>query len=298
VCSFNDDIQGTAAVTAAAITAGLRIAGTPVGDLRLVVLGAGSAGTGIAEQAVRSMVAAGLSDAEAVGRCWLVDRAGVLHDRLPDLLPFQVRFARPWSEVAPWDADGDGQVELLDVVRQVAPHAVVAVTGQRGLLTEDVVRAQAALVDRPVVLPLSNPTLRAEAVPSDVLAWTDGRALVGTGSPFDPVVLGTEVHPVTQVNNVYIFPGVGLAAVAVRPQQVSDGMLTAAAQAVGELTLADAGGGDALLPPVSASRQVSRHVGRAVALQAIAEGLSDVDPADVDALLDDATWVPAYRPLP
>lgn len=190
-------------------------------------------------------------------------------------------------------------MELLDVVRHVAPHAVVAVTGQRGLLTEDVVRAQAEGVERPVVLPLSNPTLRAEAVPADVLAWTDGRALVGTGSPFDPVVVGTEVRPITQVNNVYIFPGIGLGAVAVRPRRISDGMLTAAATAVGELIVDDGtGGGTALLPPIGASRAVARRVAAAVAHQAIAEGLSDVDPADVERLLDEATWVPAYRPLP
>jgi malate dehydrogenase (oxaloacetate-decarboxylating) len=299
LCSFNDDIQGTAAVTTAAIGAGLRIAGTPVAELRLVVVGAGSAGTGIAEQAVRLMVAAGLTEAEALGRCWLVDRAGLLHDRLEGLAPFQARFAHPWGEVATWDDDADGQVELLDVVRQVAPHAVVAVTGQRGLLTEDVVRAQAAAVHRPIVLPLSNPTLRAEAVPTDVLEWTDGRALLGTGSPFEPVRHGTRTYAITQVNNVYVFPGVGLATVAVGCRRVSDGMLTAAAAAVGELAPAPDGDlGGVLLPPVSESRAVARHVARAVALQAITEGLAPgVEPHEVDALLDRATWVPAYRDL-
>jgi malate dehydrogenase (oxaloacetate-decarboxylating) len=264
------------------------------------VLGAGSAGTGIAEQVVRYLVAAGLDEAEAVRRCWLVDRAGVLHDRLPDLQPFQSRFARPWGDVAAWDDDGDGQVGLLDVVRRVAPHALAAVTGQRGLLTEEVVRAQAAAVHRPIVLPLSNPTLRAEAVPSDVFAWTDGRALVGTGSPFEPVRVGAELRPVTQVNNVYVFPGVGLAVVAIGARRVSDGMLTAAATAVGELTPTASGdAGGTLLPPVSESRRVARHVATAVARQAFAEGLApDADPARLDELLDAATWEPEYRPLP
>src|SRR6056297_3975629 len=210
ICSFNDDIQGTAAVTVAAIVAGMATASVPIEELRLVVVGAGSAGTGIARQAVRAMVAAGMAEQDALERCWLVDRHGLLHDAMSDLLDFQQPFARRWDEVARWDSDGDGEIGLQDVVEQVGPHALVGVTGQPGIFTEEIVRAQAAAVERPIVLPLSNPTPRAEAIPADVLAWTDGQALVGTGSPFDPVTIRGRSVPIAQVNNVHVFPGVGL----------------------------------------------------------------------------------------
>jgi malate dehydrogenase (oxaloacetate-decarboxylating) len=299
ICSFNDDIQGTAAVTAAAIASGLRTSGTPLTDLRLVVIGAGSAGVGIADQMVRNLVAVGLAEQDAVERCWLVDRYGLVHDALDALPPLQTRYARRWADVAAWDDDGDGQVDLLDVVRHVGPHALVGVTGQPGLMSEEVIRAQAAAVPRPIVLPLSNPTPRSEAVPSDVLAWTGGRALVGTGSPFDPVRLGATTHQVTQVNNVSIFPGVGLGVVAVGARRVSDAMFTAAAPPVADLAPVSPEPGAPLLPPVEESPSVARSVARAVAIAAIDEGLADGHhPADADRLLDEATWPAAYVPLP
>ncbi len=300
ICSFNDDIQGTAAVTVAAIVAGLGTAGTPVGDLRLVVVGAGSAGTGIAGQAVRAMVHAGLSEQEAVRRCWLVDRDGVLHDRMEGLASFQQPFARPWDEIADWDDDGDGVVELLDVVSRVGPHALVGVTGQPGIFTEAIIRAQAAQVERPIVLPLSNPTPRAEAIPADVLAWTDGAALIGTGSPFSPVEIGGRSVPIAQVNNVHVFPGVGLGVVAVKARAVSDEMLTAAATAIGRLAAENQDGG--ILPPVTESRRVARHVAFAVARTAVDQGLSRSMPDDttddeISARIDEVSWSPVYREL-
>jgi malate dehydrogenase (oxaloacetate-decarboxylating) len=296
ICSFNDDIQGTAAVTVAAIVAGLGIADTPTDQLRLVVVGAGSAGTGIAGQAVRAMVAAGVSEDDARQRCWLVDRDGLLHDRMPGLASFQQPFARSWDEIADWDDDGDGVVELLDVVRRVGPHALVGVTGQPGLFTEEIVRAQAVLVDRPIVLPLSNPTPRAEAIPADVLAWTDGAALVGTGSPFDPVEVGGRSVPIAQVNNVYVFPGIGLGVVAVTAQAVSDEMLTAAATEIGRLAAESAGG--RLLPPVTESRRVARQVAFAVARTAVDQGLAaSMTDDEITARIDEVSWYPVYRHL-
>ncbi len=296
ICSFNDDIQGTAAVTVAAIVSGLGTAGTPVADLRLVVVGAGSAGTGIAVQAVRAMVAAGLSEPEAVRRCWLVDRDGLLHDRMEGLASFQQRFARPWDEVAGWDDDDDGVIDLLDVVVRVGPHALVGVTGQPGIFTEAVIRAQAARVARPIVLPLSNPTPRAEAIPADVLAWTDGAALIGTGSPFDPVDIGGRSTPIAQVNNVHVFPGVGLGVVAVKASAVSDEMLTAAATAIGRLAAEDQG--DGVLPPITESRRVARQVAFAVARTAVDQGLArPMTDDEIDTRLDAATWSPVYRAI-
>ena len=296
ICSFNDDIQGTAAVTVAAIVAGLGTSGTPVDELRLVVVGAGSAGTGIASQAVRAMMAAGLDEHDAVRRCWLVDRDGLLHDRMSSLASFQQRFARSWNEIADWDDDGDGVVELLDVVSRVGPHALVGVTGQPGLFTEDVIRAQAAQVERPIVLPLSNPTPRAEAIPADVLAWTDGAALIGTGSPFAPVEIGGRSIPIAQVNNVHVFPGVGLGVVAVKARAVSDEMLTAAATEIGRLAAEDHSGG--ILPSVTESRRVARRVAVAVARTAVGQGLTAPMPDDeIVSRIDEISWDPVYREL-
>ncbi len=296
ICSFNDDIQGTAAVSVAAIIAGLTTVGTPISALRLVVVGAGSAGTGIAGQAVRAMVAGGLSEEEALRRCWLVDRDGLLHDRMQGLASFQQPFARPWTEIGHWDDDGDGVVDLLDVVRRVGPHALVGVTGQPGIFTEAVVRAQAAHVERPIVLPLSNPTPRAEAIPADVLAWTDGAALVGTGSPFDPVTVGGRSVPIAQVNNVHVFPGVGLAVVAVRARAVSDEMFTAAATAIGQLAAENHDGG--ILPPITESSRVARHVAFSVARAAVDQGLAArMTDDEIAARIERVSWTPVYRDL-
>ncbi len=296
ICSFNDDIQGTAAVTVAAIVAGLGIAGTAVEDLRVVVAGAGSAGTGIAGQAVRAMVAAGVSEPEARRRCWLVDRDGLLHDRMEGLASFQEPFARSWEEIAAWDDDADGVVELLDVVGHVGPHALVGVTGQPGLFTEAIIRAQAAQVERPIVLPLSNPTPRAEAIPADVLAWTRGTALVGTGSPFAPVDVDGRAVTIAQVNNVHVFPGVGLGVVAVGARAVSDEMLTAAATEIGRLAIDNDDGG--ILPPVTQSRTVARHVAAAVARTAVDQGLAaSMTASEIASRIDEVSWSPVYRDL-
>jgi len=298
ICSFNDDIQGTAAVTVAAIASGLGNYGVELKDLRLVVAGAGSAGTGIAGQAARALMAAGLSEADAFDRCWLVDRNGLLHDRMDGLLSFQQPFAHKWTDVAALDDNSDGKIGLAEVVRHVAPHALVGVTGQPGLFTEEVIRAAAAGVERPIVLPLSNPTVRAEAIPADVYKWSDGRAQVGTGSPFDPVVIDGRVHHTSQVNNIYIFPGVGLGVVACHARRVSDAMFTAAATAIGELDRGDSDPGDTpLIPPVEDSRKVSRHVAIAVAECAIGEGLADpMTRAEIEASIDRLVWEPVYRP--
>ncbi len=183
----------------------------------------------------------------------------------------------------------------------MAPHALVGVTGQPGLFTEAVIRAQAAGVERPIVLPLSNPTPRAEAIPADVLTWTDGRALVGTGSPFDPVVVNGVIHEIAQVNNVYVVPGIGLGVVAVRARAVSDGMLTAAARAIAELAPSDvADAGVRLLPPVDESRDVAEHVAAAVGRAAIKEGLvlQKMTDSELIARISEKSWEPVYRDHP
>jgi len=295
ICSFNDDIQGTAAVAVAAIVGGMRIAAVPLSDLRVVIVGAGSAGIGIAHHATSALVAAGLPEDEARDRCWLVDRYGLLHDRLDGLVGFQRDYVRPWDTVAAL-SDDEGHVSLLEVVRAIAPHALVGVTGQPGLFTEDVIRAQAAAVPRPIVLPMSNPTPRAEGIPADILAWTDGRALVGTGSPFPPVTIGTTTHTITQVNNLYLFPGLGRGAIAVGASRISDGMLSAAATAIGSLATPDGAAPDRMLPPLGRAAEVADVVALAVAGQAVAEGLATrLDGDSVAEAVASHTWRPQYR---
>jgi malate dehydrogenase (oxaloacetate-decarboxylating) len=297
ICSFNDDIQGTAAVAVAAIVGGMRLAGTPMRDLRLVIVGAGSAGVGIARQATSAMVAAGLPEAEARRRCWLVDRDGLLHDRLEGLQEFQADYVRPWDEVSSL-ADSEGRVPLLDVVCEVEPHALVGVTGQPGLFTESVIRAQAATISRPIVLPMSNPTPRTEAIPSDVLAWTDGRALVGTGSPFPPVTIGTETHRITQVNNLYLFPGLGRGVIAVGATRVTDTMLSAAATAIGSAIVPSGSTLEGLLPPLSRAADVADLVALAVARQAVSDGVAAARTDDqIVKAVSERRWVPQYRPV-
>lgn len=297
LASFNDDIQGTAAVSLAAIAAGMLAAGIPFSELRLTVVGAGSAGTGVADQVVEALIDEGLSEHDAVQRVWLVDRDGLVHDGQDIPLDAARRYARSVDEVRAIDPDGGDRAELVDVVRAVRPHVLLGVTGQPGLFTEAVVRAQADGVDRPIVLPLSNPTPRAEAIPGDVIAWTDGRAMVGTGSPFDPVLSHGRRHEIAQVNNVYVFPGVGLGVTAIGATEVTDGMLTAAARAVGALSPAAAGVDDGpLLPPLDRCYDIARAVATAVAERAVVDGVAEpVD--DLAAAIEAAIWRPEYVSL-
>ena len=287
-CSFNDDIQGTAAVTAAAVRSGLHRTGVPSDEVQVVIVGAGSAGTGVADELVRFLVGTGMEESEAIRRCWLVDRDGLLHDGMDGLHDFQRRYARPVADVP-----GDGS--LASVVDAVHPHALIGVSGQPGLFTEEVVRSMAAGVDRPIVLPLSNPTPRAEAIPADVLAWTDGRAMVGTGSPFAPVAVHGHDVPISQVNNISIFPGVGLGVVAVGATAVTASMITAAAGAIADMALSLPG--EQLLPPVEDAARCAHAVALAVARTAVEEGVAgpSVGPdADLVALVESATWRPTY----
>ena len=295
ICSFNDDIQGTAAVGVAAIVGGMRITRAPLTELRVVIVGAGSAGVGIARQATSALVSAGLAIDEARRRCWLVDRDGLLHDRLDGLQDFQADYVRTWDSVAAL-ADDNGRVSLLAVVREVAPHTLVGVTGQPGLFTEAVIRAQADKVVRPIVLPLSNPTRRCEAIPSDVLAWTEGRALVGTGSPFPAATVGTQSFPITQVNNLYLFPGLGRGVVAVGASRVTDSMLSAAATAIGSIAPRDAAAPLTVLPPLVQVGEVADAVALAVARQAVDEGVAGpLDDDQIIKVVEAHKWRPQYR---
>ena len=293
ICSFNDDIQGTAAVTAAAVIAGMKIADTPIADLRTVIVGAGSAGVGIADQLVSTLVMGGLDVATARSQVWLIDKDGLVREGQTGLPEFQHRFVRPDAELGGWERDTHDRIGLAEVVRRVEPHALIGVTGQAGLFTEEAIRAMGAAVVRPIVMPLSNPTPRAEAVPADIVAWTGGRALIGTGSPFDPVDHGGETYRIAQVNNVYVFPGLGLGVIACGATEVTSSMVTAASLAVAEF----ASGNEvpALVPPIEQSHAVALAVADAVARQAMLEGVAPV--LDEDTLAErirSSSWYPGY----
>jgi len=259
-----------------------------------VIVGAGSAGIGIANQLAATMAMRGVGLDAARRQIWLVDRPGLLVADQPDLLAFQRPFARSRAEVETWQHDGDGRLTLLETVRQIEPHALIGVTGQPGLFTEDVVREMANSAVRPIVMPLSNPTLRAEALPSDVITWTGGRALVGTGSPFGPVEHAGETYPVAQVNNVYVFPGLGLGVIASGATRVTNDMITAASLAVAEFAAA-AHTSPELVPRLSLSATVAKSVALAVARQAVAENAA---PAATDeqlaAAIERSAWTPRY----
>lgn len=297
LCTFNDDIQGTATVVTAAVLSALRQSHRDLSGQKVVVVGAGSAGTGIAEQIVAAMVAHGTPEAEARSCFFMVDRVGLLTDDMDDLLPFQSPLAQAPDAVAGWDLAEPGTIGLLDVVRNARPTVLIGVTGVPGIFTEEVVRAMAAGNEAPIVLPLSNPTSRAEATAVDVLTWTEGRALVATGSPFDPVELdGTTFH-IAQSNNSYIFPGVGLGVRAVGARRVSDAMFMAAAHALAASVDAEAKA-DSLLPPLTTIREVSRSIAIAVGQAAQDEGLAPTTtPAELEAAVDRTMWSAEYRPF-
>jgi len=292
-CTFNDDMQGTAAVVFAAILAAIRAAGTSLRDQRVVILGAGTAGMGIADMMREAMVRDGLPAEEAARRFWALDRKGLLtDDRVAGMRDYQVPYAQPAGEVASW-VGPDGAIRLAEVVAGARPTILIGTSTQTGAFTEPIVRTMAAHVERPVILPLSNPTSRCEALPEDLIRWTDGRALVATGSPFPPVDHDGRRYLIAQANNALVFPGLGLGATVSRARRISDAMLAAAADAVAELSDAS-GPGAPLLPPVDALRMVSAAVGIAVARAAAADGLAKVELDDPVQQVHEAMWRPEY----
>jgi malate dehydrogenase (oxaloacetate-decarboxylating) len=293
-CTFNDDMQGTAAVVLAAAFSAVRAAGSSMREQRVVIHGAGTAGTGIADAMRAVMVREGLSDEEARHRFYCVDRTGLIaDDRIDKIRDFQVPYAHPSGDITSWTRAADGGVKLPEVVAQARPTMLIGTSTQAGAFTEQIVRAMASWVDRPIIMPLSNPTSRCEALPEDVLRWTDGRALVATGSPFPPVTVDGRTYHIAQANNALIFPGLGLGVTVSRARRVSDGMLTAAADAVAELS--DAGTpGAPLLPSVQDLRTVSAAVAEAVAQAAEKEDLAQIGLTDPVQQIYEAMWRPAY----
>ncbi|CAM5577990.1 MULTISPECIES: NAD-dependent malic enzyme [Streptomyces] len=301
VCTFNDDIQGTGAVNLAAVLSGVRATGTPLPEHRIVVFGAGTAGIGVADQLRDALVAEGLSAEQATARFWCVDRYGLLTtDQGDQLRDVQKPYARPADEVDGWRRDENlPGIPLDEVVRRVRPTILIGTSGQGGSFTEELVREMARHTERPIILPMSNPTDLAEATPADLLDWTGGKALVATGSPFAPVERDGTTYEIGQANNALVFPGLGLGVIVARASRITDRMLRAAADAVArrtgdtEVARADA----PVLPPIRDLRATSEAVAVAVARTAVQEGVARAGLDDVEAAVRAARWEPVYPPV-
>ena len=293
ILTFNDDMQGTGAVNLAAVLAGARASQTPLTQHRVVIFGSGTAGIGIADQLVEAMTSDGLDTAAARARIWCLDRYGLLTDDMTGLRNFQVPYARPAAEVRDWRGRGTASgIGLAEVVSRVHPTILIGTSTQHGAFTEEIVRDMAAHTDRPVILPMSNPTTLSEAIPADLLAWTGGRALIATGSPFSPVTYQGVTYQIGQANNALIFPGLGLGALLARAKRVTDHMITAAAQAVAGLTDATAPG-TPLLPPIDELRTTSAQVAFEVARAAAQDGVAGQTGITAGAVRA-AMWQPRY----
>ncbi|WP_028774154.1 NAD-dependent malic enzyme [Shewanella waksmanii] len=270
-CCFNDDIQGTAAVTVGSLLAACKAANTQLSKQTVAFLGAGSAGCGIAEAIVAQMVSEGIDETQARSQVYMVDRWGLLQNNMPNLLPFQQKLAQQADYIASWQTDNDN-VSLLDVMQHGKPTVLIGVSGAPGLFSEEIIKAMHANCPRPIIFPLSNPTSRVEATPKDILHWTQGQALVATGSPFEPVVIDEQTFEIAQCNNSYIFPGIGLGVLAAGAKRVSDEMLMASSRALAECSPLAKHGEGSLLPELESIHEVSKHIALAVGKVAIEQG--------------------------
>ncbi|MFW1372116.1 NAD-dependent malic enzyme [Vibrio parahaemolyticus] len=295
ICCFNDDIQGTAAVTVGSLLAACKAAGTRLSKQRITFLGAGSAGCGIAEAIIAQMVSEGISDEKARSQVYMVDRWGLLQEGMPNLLDFQQRLVQKHSNTKEWENEGNG-FSLLDVMRNAKPTVLIGVSGAPGLFSQEVIEEMHKHCKRPIVFPLSNPTSRVEATPNDIIRWTNGEALVATGSPFDPVVHEGRTYPIAQCNNSYIFPGIGLGVLAVNAKRVTDEMLMESSRALATCSPLAINGRGALLPPLEEIHLVSKKIAFAVAKKAIEQGVAlEITDEALNDAIDQAFWQPVYR---
>ena len=296
LCTFNDDIQGTAAVAVAGIIAATRITNTQLKDHRIALLGAGSAGCGISEQLVQTMILQGISETDARARFYLVDREGLLQEGMTNLQPFQKIFVQQRAALKNWTLEESGRITLQDVINNAKPTILLGVSGQAHQFTELIVRTMTSYCERPIIFPLSNPTSQAEATPHDLLHWSNGKALIATGSPFEPVSFNGRLIPIDQCNNSYIFPGVGLGVVAGKISRVTDGIMRAAAIALSELAPAMKTGEGRLLPELPNIRMVSQHIAKAVIQQAIQEKLAEkISIIEIEQAIQNTVWIPKYE---
>jgi malate dehydrogenase (oxaloacetate-decarboxylating) len=301
--TFNDDIQGTAAVSLGAILSAVRVARSSLREQEIVFLGAGSASTGVADYLRSAMVAEGLSEEEARSRLWMVDRDGLLHSGRPDLTPEQRVYAQPLSRVSSWPRTGGANFGLADVIHHVRATILIGLSTIGSAFSESIVREMAGKVDRPIIFPLSNPTQHSEAQPADLFRWTNGRALIATGSPFPPVIFEGRAIPVSQCNNVYIFPAIGLAIIAARPSsgapgitRIADAMMIAAARTLAEHSPALKDPSAPLLPALKDLRNLAVEIAFAVAQEAVLSGIAPAldSSSSLRSKILASQWSPAY----
>ena len=296
ICTFNDDIQGTGAVSLAAVLSAVKASGVPLSEHRVVVFGAGTAGIGIADQVRDAMVRVGVSEEESYKRFWCIDRNGLVTDNMEDLLDFQMPYARKEAEVSKWKQND--VIGLAEVVKHVKPTILIGTSTVAGAFKEEIVKEMASHVERPIILPRSNPTPLAEAKPAHLIEWTEGRALVATGSPFEPVTYNGVTYVIGQSNNALIFPGLGLGTIVVRASVMTDGMFAAAAEAVASMVDTSQPGAP-ILPEVEELRNISEMVAIEVAKVAVAEGVAreNLSDNDIKIAVKEAIWEPEYRQI-
>jgi malate dehydrogenase (oxaloacetate-decarboxylating) len=295
ICCFNDDIQGTAAVTVGTLLAACRSKGAKLSNQKVVFVGAGSAGCGIAEQVISQMVSEGLSDAQARSQVFMVDRFGLLTEGMSDLRDFQQALVQYKAEIADWSFSGD-YASLRDVMNCAKPDILIGVSGVAGLFTEAVIKAMKKNCELPIIMPLSNPIKQIEARPEKIIEWTDGQVIIATGSPFQPIEYKGKIYPVAQCNNSYIFPGIGLGVLAVKAQRISDDMLRIASETLAAASpLANTGVGG-ILPPLTQLSELSKKIAFEVAKVAMRQGLAlELDDATLLRKIDANFWKPEYR---
>ena len=295
ICSFNDDIQGTAAVTVGSLLAACRVKNERLADQKVVFVGAGSAGCGIAEQIVSQMVFEGISEAQARSQVFMVDRFGLLSEGMEGLRDFQQVLAQPQARLSEWTYSGEF-ASLLDVMHCSKPDILIGVSGQPGLFTEQVIRAMYSGCAQPIIFPLSNPSKQVEAHPIDIINWTEGKALVATSSPFAPVEYNGELFPIPQCNNSYIFPGIGLGVIAAKATRITDAMLSVSSEMLAESSPRANTGKGSLLPALTEIETLSKRIAFAVGKKAIEEGVAlDISDDALWAAIDKNYWLPKYR---
>ncbi len=298
LCTFNDDIQGTGAVTLAGLLAAVHVIGAKLSEQRVVILGAGSAATGIAEQIVAAMEYEGRSLEEARRSIWLLDSHGLVHTGRKDLEAEKAPYAQPEERIAGWSTTSSEQIGLQEVVTQVHPTILIGTAAMPGVFTEAIVREMASHVERPIIFPLSNPTSMSEAAPADLIAWTEGRALIATGSPYPAVSYNGQTITIGQCNNMFIFPGMGLGVIAAQARRVTNEMFIAAARALSECSPARQTATASLYPRVEDVREVSRRVALAVGLAAQQAGVAEATSAEeLERRVTATMWTPHYPHL-
>ncbi|MDR3478023.1 MAG: NAD-dependent malic enzyme [Gammaproteobacteria bacterium] len=296
ICTFNDDMQGTGVVTLACILAGVNASGTPLTDQRVIIFGAGTAGVGIADQICDAMQRFGLSKEEAHARFWLLDKEGLLTDQ-SQLMPFQQPYAKSHQDIASWKLRDKKHIGLFDVVSHVKPTILIGCSTVAGAFSEEIIKIMAAHVKHPIIMPLSNPTEKAEAKPEDLLNWTQGNALIATGSPFHDVIFQGQQIRIAQSNNAFAFPGIGLGTIAMQAKHVSDDMLWVATETLSRCSPINTNKSAPLLPKLADAKAVSYQVALAVAEQARKEGLAQIDDKiSIEQAIKRVIWEPRYYP--